>query len=129
VTLLIRTDFADQAGWDALCSAVRTPSDEGSVADVALVEEPGYAGLSTEQVIALLPEDVAQRLVALADQVTFSSHELPVLLVDLLEHRSIRVAAGELQSVETELSLANLEFDDVARAVEEDGVFRGFPGF
>ncbi|MCC9311335.1 hypothetical protein LN042_30465 [Kitasatospora sp. RB6PN24] len=129
MTLLIRTDFADQAGWDALCTAVRTASDEGSVADVALVEEPGYAGLSTEQVIPLLPEDVAQRLVVLADEVTFSSHELPVLLVDLLEQRSIRVVASELQSVETELSLANLEFDDVARGVEEDGVFRGFSGF
>jgi hypothetical protein len=128
MTLVIRTDFADQAGWDALSTAVRTPSDTGAVADLTLVEERGYADLTTDQVIPLLKPDATGRLVVLADAATFSSHELPVLLVDLRDRRSVRVVASELHAVETELSLANLEFDDVARKVQEDGVFRGFSG-
>lgn len=40
--------------------------------------------------------------------------------------RSLRVALPALASVENNLSLSNLDFDDFTRAADEDGVFRGF---
>lgn len=51
-----------------------------------------------------------------------------VLVVDLVDEpgRSFRAAPGEAQSVENNLSLANMDFFEFAESVGPDGVFRGF---
>jgi hypothetical protein len=53
---------------------------------------------------------------------------MPLLVIDLLEEptREIRVIASEFWSIENNLSLANMDFDEFASAAREDGVFRGF---
>ncbi|GAA1965522.1 DUF6924 domain-containing protein [Kitasatospora viridis] len=130
MTLLIRTDFTDQARWDELRAVLATPTEEGLLADVALLERPEYADLSPVQLLALLHSPDPQRLLLLADRETFSSHELPVLVVDLLARRELRAVASQLWSVESNLSLATMDFEEFERAAaEEDGVFRGFSEF
>jgi len=51
-----------------------------------------------------------------------------VLVVDLYSDpgRSFRVIPSELWGVENNLSLANIDFEEFADAVDRDGVFRGF---
>jgi len=51
-----------------------------------------------------------------------------VLVVDLFEERgrSFRALLSQVQSVENNLSLANMDFSEFAESVERDGVFRGF---
>ena len=41
--------------------------------------------------------------------------------------RTFRVIPSEMWSVENNLSIANMDFAEFADAVDEDGVFRGFP--
>ncbi|MFB7125410.1 MULTISPECIES: DUF6924 domain-containing protein [unclassified Kitasatospora] len=48
--------------------------------------------------------------------------------MDLRERpgRCIRVVAARLWSIENNLSISNMDFDDFAGNVDADGVFRGF---
>jgi len=55
-TPVIRTDFADEAAWVAVCAALSAPDAEsGYEADVTCRSDPRYAGLTAERVAALLP--------------------------------------------------------------------------
>jgi hypothetical protein len=42
--------------------------------------------------------------------------------------REFRCEVGEVASIEANLSIANMDFEEFADGVEDDGVFRGFPG-
>lgn len=51
----------------------------------------------------------------------------PVLCLDVsAPEQMFRVIPSELWSVENNLSLANMDFDEFAGAAHADGVFRGF---
>lgn len=46
--LLVRTWFGDDAAWTSPLRAVRTPSEDGFLANVVPVDEPAWEGLSAE---------------------------------------------------------------------------------
>jgi len=58
---------------------------------------------------------------------TLSAAEHLVLCISLHGEGSFRVPPNELWSVENNLSLANMDFEEFAEAVDTDGVYRGFP--
>ena len=126
-SLLLRTDFSDHAAWAAVCEAAQEPSAEGFQARLECVSDAAYEGLTVEQVIALT--DGERTFVFLADQVTLSHPERPILVVDLFDEpgRTFRVIPREMWGVENNLSLANMDYSDFAANVDPDGVFRGFP--
>jgi hypothetical protein len=135
-TPVVRTAFGNQDAWDAVCAAIRTPSDpEGFLADVDFVDDPTLRGLGAEQLLALVPEEPEYPDVTLyeycilvvADEATLASPEMPLLIVDLREERGrrIRMIPSELWGIENNLSLANMEFSSFADSVDADGVFRG----
>ncbi len=127
--LVLRTDFSDQAVWDAICATIRS-ADAGDefVAYVDFVDDPAYQGLTTPQILDLLPEDYDHSFLVIVDGETVASPETPVLVVDLYEERGreFRAVASELHQIENNLSIANMDFADFAEAVDEDGVFRDF---
>jgi hypothetical protein len=125
--LLIRTDFADQDAWDAVLEAVATPSEEGFLANLWVVEDPAYREATVEQLTALAPE---WALLVLADRIALASPELPLLVVRVSpdENGRLRVIPAELWSVENNISLANMDWRDFTSSAGEDGVFRGFSG-
>jgi hypothetical protein len=41
--------------------------------------------------------------------------------------RTFRAVLSTIQSIENNLSLANMDFEDFVNSVGKDGVFRGFP--
>jgi hypothetical protein len=131
-SLLLRTDFSDDAAWGLLCEAVQQPNEEGFKAFVVCVSDPTYDGLTVEQLMALAPkgEQCGEHTFAfIADRATFTNHERLVLVIDLYEEpgRTFRVIPGEMWGVENNLSLANMDFCEFADSVDPDGVFRGFP--
>ncbi len=125
--LTVRTDFSSAASWERLREALATPNADGFLPVVDPLDDPRFTGLSCDEALNRLPHDYQHPLLALADKVTLSSFELPLAVVDLWERpgRSIRVVAAELWSIENNLSIANMDFDEFARSVDEDGVFRG----
>lgn len=65
-----------------------------------------------------------------ADAVTFSSPEHPLVVIDLSEEEPthwFRALPRQVQAIENNLSIANMDFWDFSEAADPDGIFRGFP--
>jgi hypothetical protein len=128
-SLLLRTDYSDDAEWMALCEAVQRPNQEGFMAYVDCLSDPSYDRLTVEQLVALCPKGGGRSFAFIADGKTFADPERAVLVVDLYHQpgRTFRVIPGEMWGVENNLSLANMDYFEFAENVDADGVFRGFP--
>ncbi|MEU0212437.1 DUF6924 domain-containing protein [Streptomyces canus] len=126
--LVVRTDFSADGAWDTVRAALYSPSGEGFLASVALVDDQRYEGLTLDQALDLIPAEYQHPLLVLVDSVAVASTELPLLVVDLRGERGrcVRVVAAELWGIENNLSGANMDFEEFAGAVDDDGVFRGF---
>ncbi|MET8717468.1 DUF6924 domain-containing protein [[Kitasatospora] papulosa] len=148
-TLLIRTDYSDQAAWQALLTAVTTPNKNGFLANVHVVDDVAYSDLTTEQAVSVAR--ARGDLLIVADTAALTGPEMPLLAVlpfdedddydeddeydedededdddeTKQEHGELRVIATELWSIENNISLANMDWEDFVNAADE-GVFRGF---
>jgi tetratricopeptide (TPR) repeat protein len=128
--LALRTDFSDEATWQMLCEAIQNPenSSDDFTADVDFVSDRAFEGLTAKQLPSFLSDD-SQSFAFIIDKIALSNSEHPILVVDLQDEpgRTFRVISSELWTVENNLSIANMGFDEFADAVDKDGVFRGFP--
>jgi hypothetical protein len=126
-TPLVRTDFSDEAAWTALCAAV-----EQSVGDfrayVTPIDDRAFDRATVQQVIEAA-SGCGHPLTLVADERAVRDSEHPILVIDLAGEpgRTFRVVPSEAWGVENNLSLANMDWEDFADAVDEDGVFRGLP--
>jgi hypothetical protein len=131
-SVLIRTWFGDDGAWESLVLEVQTPSDEGFMATVTLVNDPVFEGLTAEALKAT--QTLGPFVSFLADETTLTSAKHPILAVWVLprqdgnrrDHRPFRVVPAELWSVENNINLANMDWAEFTRSADEDGVFRGF---
>lgn len=127
--LVVRTDFSDDEVWEAIGAAILQLTEEGFGAQVEFVDDAMYRGVTKEQLLDLFPEgDRRPFFFMVVDEVTVCSPEHPILVVDLWREpgRELRAVPAAVQSVENNLSIANMDFAEFADAVDEDGIFRGF---
>ena len=124
--LVLRTDFSDDAAWSALSAAIQEQVGEFR-AQVTPLSDRTFNGATVEDV-ARLAAEAGHTFIFIADQVALTHPEHPVLVVDLtnMPGSTFRVIPSEAWSVENNLSLGNMDFDEFASAVDGDGVFRGF---
>jgi hypothetical protein len=130
-SLVIRTDFSDDAAWEQVCTAIQELQTEHQFrASVECISDKACSRLAPEMVASELPPGSQRPFVFLVDFRTISQSDNPVLVVDLLDEpgRTFRVLPSQAWGVENNLRLANMDFADFADAVDPDGVFRGFPG-
>lgn len=133
-TLLIRTDFSDNSAWQALRREITTPNEDGFLANVHIVDDPAYRDVTTEEVVSLAP--AGTDLMIVADLTALTSPGMPLLAVlrneadnsDETEqdHEELRVIAKELRSIENNISIGNMDWEEFVDASERDSVFRGF---
>ncbi len=125
---MLRTDFSDEAAWEAVCAAIREPVGEYR-AYVDFVSDPEYEGLTVEELTELVPKGSGHTFLFLVDEIALSHPEHPILVVDLYDQpgRAFRVIPSEMWGVENNLSIANMDFHEFADSVDPDGIFRGFP--
>ena len=151
-TLLIRTDYTNDAVWESVRSQagemdpqVRQalefseqfnkaadgptgqPDDELGTA-LHIINDPQYANATLEEILTLLPPDTAHAMLFVADTMCIQHPDHPLLVVDLYDKRgqSFRTLPSEAFGIEANLSLANMDWDEFADNVGEDGIFRGF---
>ena len=126
--MVLRTDFSDEPGWAAVRDALVAPSEDGFKAIVQLVEDRGLADLTVGELLALVPPDSDHTFLLVVDRITLTTPGSPLLVVDVVgaPGASFRTVPGEVHAIEANLSIANLDFEDFAGAVGDDGVFRGF---
>jgi hypothetical protein len=125
-TPLIRTDFSDDAAWADLVRAATTRSTDGFLANLNVIDETRFDGASAEQ-IGNAARDTDHAVLFVADRMTMTHPDRPVLCLDAsAPEQTFRLIPSELWSVENNLSLANMDFEEFAGAAGADGVFRGF---
>lgn len=126
-TLLIRSDFSDEAAWQRIIEAVSVPSPQGFLANLQLLSDPSFERADAEALAQEADSDTEHVLLVVADKRTMSDIEMPLLCIDPIPPRAqFRCIPAELWGVENNVSLANMDFGEFAAAVEADGVFRGF---
>ena len=129
--LVLRTDFSNQAAWDSICAAIRRPDDVYHfIAYVDFLDDQAYSGINTDQLMELIPKDYNQSFIIVVDETAISHPEHPLLIIDLFEETTgneFRALPAQIQAIENNLSIGNMDFEEFAEAVDEDGIFRGFP--
>ena len=128
--LVLRTDFSNQAAWEAICAEIRIPVGIFRFrANVEFVDDVEFSGITKEQLLGLIPKNYGHSLIIVVDRTAISLPNYPLLIVDLFERsgREFRAIPSQTQSIENNLSIANMDFEEFAESVDERGVFRGFP--
>jgi hypothetical protein len=146
-TLLVRTDFSDETAWKEVCAGVNAMDPESQQALdrfasvyesigrpfempetwLHFVDDPAYQGATTEGLVELAAGDSGPSLMFIADETTMSRPDHPVLVVDLMEQpgRTFRTIPAQVFGIDSNLSIANADWEDFAELVDDDGVFRG----
>lgn len=132
-SVLVRTWFGDDGEWLRLIARVRIPSGDGFLADVTFVDDLIFEGLSAE---ALQARQANGPIVSfIADKVTLTVDDQPIMAVWVLprdadddgpEPEPFRVVPSEIWSVENNINLANMDWQEFSGSVDADGIFRGF---
>lgn len=126
--LLIRTDFMNAPAWEQLLAVARAP-EEPFIFNMEVVADWEYDGASVEQLISALHEDYAHSFIVVADKAAMVGPEYPLLVVDVagepgLQFRSV---AAQVASVDNNLVIANMGFEEFLGALDPGGTFRGIP--
>ena len=126
--IVLRTDFSDDAVWEAIRAEIARPVG-GFQANVTLVSDTAYDGLGEAEVLGLFGEAAGHTFAVVADRRAMSEAGHPLLVMDLLFEpgRTFRALPSQVQSIENNLSIGNMDYEEFADAVGPDGVFRGFP--
>jgi hypothetical protein len=126
--LVLRTDFSDDIEWNSICSKIITPDEEfGFVPCVEFLSDKNFDGFSPSRILENL-DKYKHSFIFLIDEETLSGKDNPVLCLDLKKEpgKVFRVIPSAMWSVENNLSIANMDFEEFADSVGPDGVFRGF---
>ena len=129
---VLRTDFSDDAAWEAVCDEIRQPSAEGFEAYVEFIDDRAFEGLSKQPLLAAIPEGYPHTFIIIVDHKAISDAEHSVLVVNLYDGlgseagAEFRALPSEIQGIQNNLSIANMDFAEFAGAVDSEGVFRGF---
>jgi len=129
-SLVLRTDFSDDARWQEL----RTTLDGHSEYDWATyVDDPVYQDVAIDVLIeanAAVTESGRLTFLFVADSVTMGGEESLLMAVDLLDEpgRTFRVPPRWYPDIAVNMAIANMDFADYAACTDERGVFRGFGG-
>lgn len=148
---IVRTDFSNDDSWALVKAQVSAPQKDPITgmrfyANVQFVDDSANANLACNDLVHALPNDYPGFLVFVVDKTTTEDDEHPILVIgfspQILDSkdyerkpsqtpvdqiRSFRAIPSQIQGIENILSIANMDFEDFANAVEADGVFRGFP--
>ena len=95
-SLALRTDFSDEAAWNAVCAAIQEPDSEfGFTANVNFVNDREFEGLTVEQLPHRFSRDDASYSFAfIIDHKALSESEHPILVVDLSDDPGRTFRAG-----------------------------------
>ena len=125
---VILTDQSNAQAWAEIGAAISAPSPEGFLANVRLVSDPKFLDKTRDEVLDLLGNEYPTDFVFIVDSTSLGDDEHSVLVVEFCDGavNDFRALPNTIQSIENNLSIANLGFSEFTDSVESDGVFRGF---
>lgn len=125
-SLLVRTDFTDDAAWEMLVDDANLPyGEDGFSAYFSCISDRAFDGMSVDDLERV---DGDALVVFAADRYSMVGDERTLIVVGrrMDAGRSFRVVLQEAWGPENNLRLANMDFADFSRATDPGGVFRGF---
>ncbi|MEV4141293.1 hypothetical protein AB0J72_55150 [Dactylosporangium sp. NPDC049742] len=130
---VVRADFGENVVWERVKVEIAEPTEEGFGADVEFVEDRTLNGLSEAVIANSYPHDYPHRyrhpVLFVVDTIAASTSGHPVLVINLnawVDAEPFRALARQVQSIQNNLSLANMDYLEFARSTDADGIFRGF---
>jgi hypothetical protein len=130
---VVRADYSDNDMWERLKERIAEPTEEGFGADVEFVDDRALDGLDEVAIAAryprAYPHTYRHPVLFVVDALAISGPEHPILVVNLnagVDVGPFRAPPRQVQSIQNNLSLANMDFIEFARSAGPDGVFRGF---
>ena len=121
---LVRTDFSSDRAWQETIEIIRASATEDfTFAELAIVDDSRFDGMRPAD---LSRDELGQDVVTLyiADARTMTDPDHPIICVDD-EGSEFRCSAKELLGVVVNLSIGNVDFFELADAVDADGIYRG----
>jgi hypothetical protein len=127
-SLLVRTHFGDDDGWQKARDAALSENEDGFRAYATVVDNEAFAGSPCEQLREIARSGRQHASVLFVVDREAMEETYPVLVVDLSDDRRapFRCAADQLWSVDNNLNLANMDWEEFSAAVDGGGVYRGF---
>jgi len=145
--LCVRTDFSDDDKWKSVCASFQElPAEDlmtyGEIVklyaaigqhvdpprcDLELIDDPAYANISLDELLKLIPQPPSHPVLIVVDAKAISHADHPVLIVDVDQEpgRSFRAIPSQVDSIENNLWIANLDWEDFADHVDAQGIYRG----
>ena len=128
-SLVVRITGVHDDAWSRLIAVLGKESRDGFRAYVEFVDDPIWFGASPDLLRNSIPPHPEEAAVLfIADDVTLSAPDFPIVVVDLVEQRpEFRCIASELWAVENNLNIANMDWEEFADATDQHDVYRGIP--
>ena len=136
--LVVRTDFSDDAAFDATCDLISAGDCEGYVPDLMTFEDRRLEGAEPDEVYQRAVDTEIEYLF-IADARTITDPAHPLLVLNLLSDeddededeeqspsRMFWTVPVEVCGIDANLGISNMDFVEFADNVDPDGVFRGF---
>lgn len=126
--LLVRTDFSDEAAWQALLAVVNAPDRRGVRPNTCVIDDPDFGDLTAIQVVEETSGSLPELLVV-ADKTAVTAPDMPLLVIfrpGTPDHDGLRVVASQLIAVTNSTFRSINDWDALGDAADDEGVFRGF---
>lgn len=127
-SILVRTDYTDDASWQQTLAAATAPyGEEGFQANFIAVDDPDWAGATEAEIREIAAaEGLREPAIFVVDShAVLVPHEILVLGLRGSQG-SFRCPADKVAEPQNNLALANMDFEEYAGAVDHGGVYRGF---
>lgn len=142
---VVRTDFSNDQQWQQVRSLITAPikfRGQNFYANVSFMNDQKYRDQSPHPLVQSIPDIYKQHFCFIVDRECLTNPQHPVLVVGFYPadknwnrpHRDIpqsdirtfRALPSCIQSIENNLSLANMDFHEFADHLEKDGIHHGF---
>ncbi len=123
--LLFRTDYSNELQWRSLKEIVQKPGEYFT--EVEIINNNKLESVKIDKIMALVQKTTKHTYMFIVDSITINHPDKPILVVDLFTSpgQSFRIVASKLWSVENNLSIANLDFEDFMENVDKENIYRG----
>lgn len=94
---------------------------------VQTLDDATYSGWTVEKLLDRVPPNYPHTYVFVFDATSASDADHALIVVDLFHQpgRTFRTLPSEVQMIDSNLSIANCDWEDFADHVDDDGVYRG----